>query len=76
VDDRGLERSRAVDLWALIDLAGRAQSNTVTTLAERLLLAQAREGDLAAWPFEDARVSVRDARLASRIGSERGKPLS
>jgi aminoglycoside phosphotransferase (APT) family kinase protein len=73
-----LLRGRAADLWALIELAGRPQANTVSTLAERLLLAQARERDLNAWPFDATRVSVRDARRASadaRIGSERGKPL-
>jgi aminoglycoside phosphotransferase (APT) family kinase protein len=73
-----LWRGRAVDLWALIELAGRPQTNTVTQLAERLLLAQARSGDLDAWPFDGARVSVRTARTAAqsgRIGSERGKPV-
>jgi hypothetical protein len=62
----------------LIELAGRPQSNTVTRLAEGLLLAQARTGDLDAWPFEGRRVSVAAARTAGqrgRIGSERGKPL-
>jgi aminoglycoside phosphotransferase (APT) family kinase protein len=71
-------RGRATDLWALIELAGRPQSNTVTQLAERLLVAQARTGDLDEWPFEGSRVSVRAARTAGqsrRIGSERGKPL-
>jgi aminoglycoside phosphotransferase (APT) family kinase protein len=72
-------RGRATDLWALIELAGRPQSNTVAGLAERLLLAQARSGDLDAWPFDGPRVSVREARRpghGSRIGPERGKPLS
>ena len=70
---------RAADLWALIELAGRPQSNTVTQLAERLLLAQARTGDLDAWPFDGHRISVRVARRPGqmpRIGSEREKPLS
>jgi aminoglycoside phosphotransferase (APT) family kinase protein len=73
---------RATDLWALIELAGRPQSNDVTQLAERLLLAQARTGDLNAWPFEGERVSIQAARTAKtpgqapRIGSERGKPVS
>jgi aminoglycoside phosphotransferase (APT) family kinase protein len=74
-----LGRGRAADLWALIELAGRPQSNTVTRLAERLLLAQARSGDLDAWPFDSRRVSVREARRpgqGSGIGPEPGKPLS
>jgi aminoglycoside phosphotransferase (APT) family kinase protein len=72
-------KARAVDLWAQIELAARPQSNTVTRLAERLLLAQARSGDLGAWPLEGRRASVRAARLPGqtpRIGSERAKPLS
>ena len=37
-----------------------ARRNTVSTLAERLLLAQARERDLNAWPFDgDARLRPR-----------------
>jgi aminoglycoside phosphotransferase (APT) family kinase protein len=77
--DDAIWRGRATDLWALIELAGRPQSNTVTQLAERLLLAQARSGDLDAWPFDGVRVSVREARTpgqSGRIGSERPKPLS
>jgi aminoglycoside phosphotransferase (APT) family kinase protein len=61
-------RGRAVDLWALVELAGRAASNTVVRLAERLLLEQARTGDLDAWPFEGTRVSVRALRTAGRDG--------
>jgi aminoglycoside phosphotransferase (APT) family kinase protein len=57
-------RGRAVDLWALIELAGRARTNTVSQLAERLLLEQARSGDLGAWPFEGPRVSIDAARTA------------
>jgi aminoglycoside phosphotransferase (APT) family kinase protein len=77
--DDPIWRGRATDLWALIELAGRPQSNTVSQLAERLLLAQARTGELDAWPFEGERVSVRTARTPgqeSRIGSEPGKPVS
>jgi aminoglycoside phosphotransferase (APT) family kinase protein len=50
---------RAMDLWALIELAGRAKSNPVTDLATELLLAQVRSRDLDAWPFEEPRVSPR-----------------
>jgi aminoglycoside phosphotransferase (APT) family kinase protein len=86
--ENALEKARAADLWAQIELAARPQSNTVTQLAERLLLAQARSGDLGAWPFDDRRVSVRAARSSSlpavprspgptpSIGPERAKPLS
>jgi Ser/Thr protein kinase RdoA (MazF antagonist) len=49
-------RGRAVDLWALIELAGRPVSNAVTELATTLLLAQARSGDLEAWPWPGSRV--------------------
>jgi aminoglycoside phosphotransferase (APT) family kinase protein len=61
-------RARAADLWALIELAGRPQTNTVTTLAERLLVEQARAGDLDAWPFKGRRVSVRAIRAAGQSG--------
>lgn len=47
---------RAVDLWALIELAGNPQRNAVRELATQLLLAQARSGDLLAWPWETPRV--------------------
>jgi aminoglycoside phosphotransferase (APT) family kinase protein len=53
-------RGRAVDLWALIELAARPTSNPVAELAAELLLAQARERSLRAWPFEGDRVSARD----------------
>jgi hypothetical protein len=74
-----VEHGRAVDLWALIELTGRPQSNPVAELAERLLLAQARARNLDAWPFDGRRVSVREVRRRGqgyRIGPERGKPLS
>jgi hypothetical protein len=48
-------KGRAVDLWALIDLAGSPQSNPVRELASTLLLAQARAGDINAWPWEGER---------------------
>lgn len=67
-----LLRGRALDLWATVDLAARDRSTTVSRLAERLLLAQARSGDLEAWPFEGARISVPTARL----GEPDGEPLS
>ncbi len=47
---------RAVDLWALVELAGGMPSNAVRELASTLLLAQARAGDLHAWPWETPRV--------------------
>ena len=50
---------RAIDLWALIDLAARPQRHQVADLATDLLLAQARTQDLWAWPFEADRVSSR-----------------
>jgi aminoglycoside phosphotransferase (APT) family kinase protein len=70
---------RAMDLWALIELAGRPATNPVTELATELLLAQARSGDLGAWPFDDDRVGPAVERRPSprgRVGSERGEPLS
>lgn len=45
-----LEGARAADLWALVDLAGRAGANPVARRAEVLLRAIARTGDLHAWP--------------------------
>ena len=54
VDRRGgtpaeaLALARAADLWALVDLAARAQDNLVTKLAHELLRAIARERDLHA----------------------------
>jgi aminoglycoside phosphotransferase (APT) family kinase protein len=53
------DHGRAIDLWALIELAGRQATNPVTELATELLLAQARSGSLWAWPFEADRVSPR-----------------
>jgi aminoglycoside phosphotransferase (APT) family kinase protein len=46
-----LERARAADLVALVDLAGRRGQNPVTEQADALLRAVARTGDLHAWPF-------------------------
>ena len=46
-----LERARAADLLALVDLAGRRGQNPVTERADALLRAVARTGDLHAWPF-------------------------
>jgi aminoglycoside phosphotransferase (APT) family kinase protein len=56
---------RAVDLWALIELAGRTPTNPVAELASALLLEQARTGDLSAWPWETARVDPMAARHVS-----------
>jgi hypothetical protein len=50
---------RAADLWALVELAGGVPSNPVRELATELLVAQARAGDLGAWPFAEDRVSPR-----------------
>jgi len=51
------ELGRAVDLWALVELAGGVPSNPVRDLATELLVAQARAGDLTAWPFSGGRVA-------------------
>lgn len=51
-----LRLGRAVDLWALIELAGNERANAVRELAGALLLAQARERDLDAWPWSTPRV--------------------
>lgn len=51
-----LQLGRAVDLWALIEMAGADRSNGVRELASQLLLAQARERDLMAWPWDAPRV--------------------
>jgi aminoglycoside phosphotransferase (APT) family kinase protein len=51
-----LEHGRAIDLWALIELAGRTPPNPVCELAGRLLLEQARTGSLSAWPWKRRRV--------------------
>lgn len=45
-----LDRARAADLWALVDLAAREGENPVAERAARLLRAIARSGDLHAWP--------------------------
>ena len=64
VDRRGgtpaeaLALARAADLWALVDLAARAQDNLVTKLAHELLRAIAG----------DARPARRPARLTARLG--------
>ena len=47
---------RCADLWALIELAGGVPSNPVRELAGELLLAQARAGDVTAWPWQASRV--------------------
>lgn len=51
-----LDLARASDLWALVELAGRVRTNRVAELATTLLLAQARAGDLQAWPWATPRV--------------------
>lgn len=51
------DNGRAADVWALVELAGGVPSNPVRDLASELLLAQARSGDLHAWPFATDRVS-------------------
>lgn len=55
------DSGRAADLWALIELAGRTRSNPVSELATTLLLAQAREQSLWAWPWDTPRVDPADA---------------
>ena len=54
-----LRLGRATDLWALLELAGRPRPGPVPDLATELLLAQARSGDLAAWPWPASRVAPR-----------------
>jgi len=54
---RQLQLGRAADLWALLELAGRPEPGPVPDLATRLLLAQARAGDLDAWPWRTSRVT-------------------
>ncbi len=54
-------QGRATDLWALIELAGRAPGNAVSRAAAKLLHAQARSGDLTAWPWDTPRVDPADA---------------
>ena len=53
---------RAADLWALLELAGRVEPNPVCELATQLLQAQARSGDLHAWPWETPRVDPHQAK--------------
>jgi aminoglycoside phosphotransferase (APT) family kinase protein len=48
--DDVLDLARAADLYALVDLAGRAPENPVTVRASDLLAAIARSGDLHAVP--------------------------
>src|SRR5262249_28253920 len=52
-----LRRGRALDLWALVELAGRGRTNPVAELAAELLRAQALAGDLDAWPFPGHRAA-------------------
>ncbi len=54
---RHLRLARAADLWALIELASRPRPGPVQQLADELLLAQARAGDLDAWPWATPRVA-------------------
>jgi aminoglycoside phosphotransferase (APT) family kinase protein len=48
---RLLDRARAADLLALVDLAGRRGENPVADRADVLLHAIAKTGNLHAWPF-------------------------
>jgi aminoglycoside phosphotransferase (APT) family kinase protein len=57
-----LAAGRAADLWALLELAGRVESNPVCELATQLLQAQARTGDLHAWPWDTPRVDPKQAK--------------
>jgi aminoglycoside phosphotransferase (APT) family kinase protein len=50
-----LRMGRYADLWALVELAGSLRINAVRRLAEDLLRAQARAGDILAWPWETPR---------------------
>jgi aminoglycoside phosphotransferase (APT) family kinase protein len=50
------EHGRAIDLWALIELAGRNPPNPVCEVASRRLLEQARTGRLSAGPWTGRRV--------------------
>ncbi|MBA2558459.1 MAG: aminoglycoside phosphotransferase family protein [Propionibacteriales bacterium] len=56
---------RAMDLWALLELASRPAAHPVAAQAARLLLAQARAGDLAAWPWQTPRVDPAGAGAVS-----------
>jgi Ser/Thr protein kinase RdoA (MazF antagonist) len=55
------EHGRAMDLWALVEMAGRIPGNPVCDFATTLLLAQVRDQDLQAWPWRTARVDPADA---------------
>ena len=55
-------RPASADLWALLELAGRVEPNPVCELATQLLQAQARSGDLHAWPWETPRVDPHQAK--------------
>ncbi len=46
-----LDRARAADLFALVELASRRGENPVADRAHDLLRAVVRTGDLHAWPF-------------------------
>lgn len=59
------EHGRAVDLWSMIELAGRTPPNPVCELATRLLLEQARTGSLSAWPWKAGRVDPVGAKPVS-----------
>ena len=59
---RADERGRAADLWALVELAGGVPTNAVRELATELLLAQARSGNLHAWPWATGRVDPVDGK--------------
>jgi aminoglycoside phosphotransferase (APT) family kinase protein len=50
VPDRPLDLARAADLWAVVDLAARRDSNEVARRAHELLRAIAGSGDLGAVP--------------------------
>lgn len=55
------EHWRATDLWSLLELGGTTESNPVRELATTLLLAQAREQGLDAWPWPTDRVDPTEA---------------
>lgn len=50
------EHGRAMDLWALVELAGGRPANGVRERATQLLLAQSQEQNLEAWPWDAPRV--------------------
>lgn len=55
--------ARCQDLWALVELAGRADRHRVSVAAADLLLHQGREGDVHAWPWPDRDVPPGDGPL-------------